>query len=392
MVMLRTTIKCLGVETRSAPNLEILRVSRSEIKKEELFMKKVLLAVFLVGIAGCQTSGGLTQATTHSVSSGSSQALGSSSYIPGERKEYLFKEKPPSLQKYPIRMFCRTPDDDACFKGINYQGFVGKKFYYTSGEPERSGGFGGRGFYKLRTETGEVLYHYRKQELSSVHDMDIVALNEKEAADAFKEESIVEGASTMLTEIRRSSEQYGRTYDLSNGGTISETQLDALRELSGKFGLDTAKIADQLVNFRVTYDKMEDRFFVQPFPYEIRDTYVIAYIGYKKDRGPWLRAKIHYEADSWLFIDQVLLVADNYRLETEEVEFQRDHSSGTIWEWMDVSAGDGKFYEALTAIASADEATIRFNGRQYYSDFDIPEKQKQLIKNILDLFQNMKGE
>jgi hypothetical protein len=87
-----------------------------------------------------------------------------------------------------------------------------------------------------------------------------------------------------------------------------------------------------------------------------------------------------------------LLVADDYRLESENAGFQRDHSSGTIWEWMDVSATDGKYYEALSAIANADEATIRFSGRQYYSDFDIPEKQQRLTKDILILFQDMKGE
>jgi hypothetical protein len=354
-------------------------------------MKKMLLAVFLIAIAGCQTPGKVPQTTAPSVSSGSSQAADSSSYQPGDRKEYLFKEKSSSLQKYPIRMFCRTPDQDACFKGISYQDYVGKKFYYTSEQPVKSGGFDGRGFYKVQMGTGEVLYHYRKKELSSVHDMDIVALKEKEAADGFKKEPIVEGSSTMLTGIRRSSEKYGRTYDLSNGGTISETQLDALRKLSGKFGNDKAAIADQLINFRVTYDKMEDRFFVQPFPYEIKDTYVIGYIGYKEDSGPWLRAKIHYEADDWLFVDQILLVADNYRLETKEAEFQRDHSSGTIWEWIDVPATNGKYYEALSAIANADEATIRFNGRQYYNDFDIPEKQQQLTKDILKSFHDMKG-
>lgn len=355
-------------------------------------MKKILIAVSMVAIAGCQTSGKVPQTAAPSVSSGNSQTVNSSSYQPGDRKEYLFKEKSPTLQKYPIRMFCSAPDQDACFKGIDYQKYVGKKFYYTSEQPVQSGGFDGRGFYKLRIETGEVLYHYRKQELSAVHDMDIVALKEKEAADAFKKEPVVKGASTMLTGIRRSSEKYGRTYDLSNGGTISETQLDALRKLSNKFGDNKASIADQLVNFRVTYDKMEDRFFVQPFPYEIEDTYVIGYIGFREDRGPWLRAKFHYEAEDWLFVDQILLVADDYRLESENVGFQRDHSSGTIWEWMDVSATDGKYYEALSAIANADEATIRFNGRQYYSDFDIPEKQQQLTKDILILFQDMKGE
>lgn len=354
-------------------------------------MKKILVAVTLVAIAGCQTLGNVSQTASPSTSSGNPQTLDSSSYQPGDRKEYLFKEKSPALQKYPIRMFCSTPDQDACFKGIDYQNYVGKKFYYTSEQPVQSGGFGGRGFYELRIETGEVLFHYRKPDLSAVHDMDIVALKEKEAADAFKKEPVVEGASTMLTGIRRSSEKYGRTYDLSNGETISESQLDALRKLSKKFGDNKASIADHLVNFRVTYDKMEDRFFVQPFPYEIEDTYVIGYIGFKEERGPWLRAKFHYEAEDWLFVDQILLVADDYRLESGNAKFQRDHSSGTIWEWIDVSATDGQYYEALSAIANADEATIRFSGRQYYSDFDIPEKQQRLIKDILILFQDMKG-
>ena len=268
-------------------------------------MRKALLPLLFLGITGCQSIGEPTKTTQSSVIATSSQAADSSSYQPGEEKEYMFKEKPLSLQKYPIQMFCRTPKENPCLAGLNYKNYVGKKFYYTSEEPFVSDGFSGYGYYELMVETGETLYHYRKQKVSGVHDMDIIALKEKEAAQSFQEEPIVEGSSVMLTGIRRSSEQYGRTYDLSNGGTISESELSDLRKLSVKFGDKKARIADQLVNFHVTYDKMEDRFFIQPFPYEIRDTHVIGYIGYKDDSGAWLRAKALYKADNWLFIDKL---------------------------------------------------------------------------------------
>lgn len=359
--------------------------------KGYIFMKIILIALSLVAVAGCQSPGRDSQASSPTISTDISRVDNSSNYQPDDQKEYLFKKKPEDLQEYPIRMFCSTPDREACFNGIDYQNYVGKKFYYISDQPVKPGGFAARDFYKLRTETGEELYHYRKQELSAIHDMDIVALNEKEAAEKFKKEPIVKGASTMLTGIRRSSEKYGRTYDLSNGGTISETQLDALRKLSNKFSYNTALIADQLVNFRVTYDKMEDRYFVKPKPYDIRGKHVTGYILFTEKNEASLRSEFYYKADDWLFIYGILLVADNYRLETKNNEFQRDHSAGTIWEWKDVPASNGKYHEALSAIAHADEATIRFKGRQYYSDFDIPKKQQQIIRDILALFQDMKG-
>lgn len=354
-------------------------------------MRKVILLLAFLGIAGCQTTQGPTKTATESIISNRSPALISSRYQPGKRKEYVFKEISPSLQKYPIRQFCKTPQKEACFAGVSYQQYVGKKFYYTSEEPVKRGGFGGYGLYEVMLETGETLYHYRKEELGSAHETYIAALTEVEAAQSFQEEPIVDGSSITLTKIKRSSGKYGRTYGLNTGGTISESQLNAIRKLSAEFGNKKAQIADQLIDFQIKYDKIEDRFLIRPFPYEIPDTYLTGYIIYKNNDGPKLRLKARYKANDWLFINKITIVADDFRLENNQVRFERDHTGGTIWEWMDVSATKGTFYNALVAIANASSATIRFYGAQYYKDFDIPEKQRKITSNMLELFENLKG-
>lgn len=352
-------------------------------------MKKAILPLIFLGLMGCQTTKGPISAIEPMTTESNLKSVNASNYQPGGRKEYVFKEKKPSFQKYPITNFCRIPEKDSCFSGINYSDYVGKKFYYTSDEPIKYGGIGGFYIYELRVNTGETLYHYRKKELGAIDDTHVIALNDIKAAQSFKEEPIVEGSSIFLTNIKDSSIKFGHIFGLSNGGTITENQLSALRKLSDKFGEKKTQIANLLINFQVNYDKMEDRFFIQPFPYETSGTYIIGYIGYEDEKGPWLRAKALYRSDDWLFINRALIVADDFRLDTNQVKFERDHSSGAIWEWMDVPATKGKFYDALVAISKASSATIRFNGNQYYKDFDIPKNQKKLIADVLSLFKIM---
>lgn len=111
-------------------------------------------------------------------------------------------------------------------------------------------------------------------------------------------------------------------------------------------------------------------------------TYMSIYFGLKEQgaRVMPLRLKLQYHADDWLFVRSVTIKADEQKFELGSLEFERDNSYGGIWEWSDTVARD---QDMLRKIADAKKVTIRFDGSQYYSDFILPQSQKEAIKEML---------
>ena len=92
-----------------------------------------------------------------------------------------------------------------------------------------------------------------------------------------------------------------------------------------------------------------------------------------------LRVKMQYSDDSWLFVRSLTIKADETNFEIGPVEFKRDNSSGTIWEWMDVPVSD---FKMLAKILTAKRVVIRFHGDKYYSDFVVPKSQQLQMQEI----------
>ncbi|MFT4179272.1 MAG: hypothetical protein QM612_07390 [Thermomonas sp.] len=113
------------------------------------------------------------------------------------------------------------------------------------------------------------------------------------------------------------------------------------------------------------------------------------YIGKKAESNPWLRLRIQYYSDDWLFIRSIIVVADGQRFEKNGLDFERDHDSH-IWEWYDANptAEDLRMIEAV--IASKD-ATIRFVGQQYHNDKKITASQKAALRRVLDAYKALGG-
>lgn len=112
------------------------------------------------------------------------------------------------------------------------------------------------------------------------------------------------------------------------------------------------------------------------------DTYMSLYFGLEGEssRVMPLRLKLQYHSDSWLFVQSVTIKADDQTFELGNLDFERDNSYGGIWEWSDTVAENKAM---LRKIADAKKVTIRFEGRQYYNDFSLPESQKRAIKEMM---------
>jgi len=64
------------------------------------------------------------------------------------------------------------------------------------------------------------------------------------------------------------------------------------------------------------------------------------------------------------------------------MNFQRDYGSGKIWEWNKTLLTDEHII-MLNKMAMAKSSKIRLQGKQYYSDFELTEKQKDALENIV---------
>lgn len=122
-------------------------------------------------------------------------------------------------------------------------------------------------------------------------------------------------------------------------------------------------------------------------------TSLFAYIGKEKEQAPFLRLKIQYTADDWLFIEKYIIKADDETFEITENgygEIETDNGGGDIWEWLDRPVGQDEL-TILKAIANAKEVKIRFVGRQYYKDKTMSLKDKIAVQNVLDAFEALGG-
>lgn len=93
-----------------------------------------------------------------------------------------------------------------------------------------------------------------------------------------------------------------------------------------------------------------------------------------------LRLKLQYHSDSWLFVQSVTIKADDQTFQLGSQDFERDNGYGGIWEWSDTVAENKAM---LRKIADAKKVTIRFDGKQYYNDFILPDSQKRAIKEMI---------
>jgi len=113
------------------------------------------------------------------------------------------------------------------------------------------------------------------------------------------------------------------------------------------------------------------------------------YIGQRPAGEPWLRLRVQYNADDWLFIESFVVVADGRRFEHDPAHFERDNDS-EIWEWYDELASSQDI-EMVKAIIAAKSAVIRFNGRQYRKDRTITRTERAALQNVLDAYRTLGG-
>lgn len=141
-----------------------------------------------------------------------------------------------------------------------------------------------------------------------------------------------------------------------------------------------------------TFKKNEDEFKGISFyrdprtPNYTNVNFIYPYIG-KKGDDFWLRLKLQYASDDWLFINKGILLVDGEQY-TITGTWERDNNSG-IWEWLDMQVGQSERI-ILDRIANSETAKVRYEGTQYHDDRTITKKEKDIIKKTLEIYDNLK--
>lgn len=117
---------------------------------------------------------------------------------------------------------------------------------------------------------------------------------------------------------------------------------------------------------------------------------VYLYMGIRNDR-PYLRLKIIYTAESWLFFRRVQVFGDGdvrTLFTGNSFDVDRDNGSGKVWEWVDVAPTTSQV-SALRLMATASEATIRFSGSEYRKDINLGRGDKAALGDVLADFDEL---
>jgi len=183
-----------------------------------------------------------------------------------------------------------------------------------------------------------------------------------------------------------------REFDDKEIKQLSKTALTRHKEAERvKKAQEERRLATALQKMTKNTDKIEgiDWYRDKSSPAYNNQNGFFLYMGKSGTVAPWLRLRIQYYAEDWLFIESFIIVADGQRFERTGTKFERDNDS-KIWEWYDenLSASD---LQMIKAVIDSKEAVIRFNGRQYRKDKTITSDQKTALQNVLYAYKALGG-
>jgi len=128
---------------------------------------------------------------------------------------------------------------------------------------------------------------------------------------------------------------------------------------------------DKRGNFHVDFDNILDPQIMLDLKFSIPNN---------SSSAEALKLTIGYRDNDWLFIGKVTFLIDGQQFEVLG-KFERDHSYGTIYEWIDKNV-EGDILTLLDKIIHSNSTKVRFTGDQYYKDATIYPEQKEALRNI----------
>ena len=142
------------------------------------------------------------------------------------------------------------------------------------------------------------------------------------------------------------------------------------------------------------YDNVVNSTFIKhkDSPHNVNRTEVYFYIAKPDDGKPFLRAKIQYFEDDWLFINKITFSTKDKNLKftlngvSQEINTQK---AGWVNEFIDVPVSE-KLEKLLPTLVDDPDATVRLGGRTRIMDLDFDSEQQLRLQVLLEKFAEMK--
>lgn len=109
----------------------------------------------------------------------------------------------------------------------------------------------------------------------------------------------------------------------------------------------------------------------------------------EKDR--WIRLKISYKSEDWLFFNRIILSYDERILEIPFLRSDKKTDNGfggKIWEWIDIEPKQS-ILDYLKDFSMSTDAKIKFSGKTYYDTRKISEKERKLMVEMIEIWENI---
>lgn len=305
-------------------------------------------------------------------------------YDPKGRKEFVFKEISPTLQRFGYSDVCfvrptRSIAINCLGHKLDYDKYVGKKGYYTGTEPYKD--TRNNVASEVVLETGETIYWVTSTRYKHVGN-DFIPIEEYNKIKNFKPVPIAPNASVMITGY--SLAQTGELMvDSQVNHSYSEKEIEAIRAIAKRYPKNGGKIADLMSTVRVKYDDFDRETIISSMPYNNKGSFISIRIIVQDGKKPASYLIAEYKAEDWLFVEKFSIAADDYRWKSPKINFSRDNAASRIWE-VGLVRLNADIKSMLGKASQAQKSTIRFQGK-YYDDVIISEKQKKEIANLLQL-------
>lgn len=171
---------------------------------------------------------------------------------------------------------------------------------------------------------------------------------------------------------------------------LAAAELQRKRDEERKAQEERLALTRAIGNMKKSTDQIKGITWVSHRRAPVLATHVAIYFGSSKDSAANypLRLKLQYYGDDWLFVRSVTVKADDKVYELGKLDFERDHSSGSVWEWIDMPVKD---HEMLNHLMTAKRVVTRFDGDKYYKDFTLPAEQLTQLREVYQAWKIMDG-
>jgi hypothetical protein len=182
-----------------------------------------------------------------------------------------------------------------------------------------------------------------------------------------------------------------RTAATQNLPALATTRTDATQNLPALTETEIEQARSLVTGPNARTDDIEGITWYSPDPADNYKTAVYLYIGQKQTGQPWLRWKIRYYGEDWLFIRRYRLKIDDAEAVTvlPTKEIKRENSGGSVWETFDEPAN--KHAHPLNQMLAGNTTHLRMEGTQGHEDIELGPEQLQRMRDVLLVFRYLEG-